>query len=164
MKLSGILLSFAAAPLMISCALQPVVLSPVGPNPHRIGSTSGGKGDLVVYSETEEYYEDQMPFFPHSDYMIYAKDGKLLKRVWNHQNHEDEWPAIVTLPPGEYVVKAWAEFHGLTSVPVIIKPNKTTKVILQPGWNPGNTISSSNLVQMPNGYFVGWRAQTQPNE
>ncbi len=164
MKLTAIFLYLGVAPFMVSCALQPVVLSPVGPSPYGIGASSSKQGDLVVYTETEEYYEDQMPYFPHSDYMIYTKEGKLLRRVWNHQNHEDESPTIVTLPPGEYLVKAWAEFYGLTSVPVIIQPNRTTRVILQPGWNPGTTVANSDLVKIPNGYFVGWRGQTQPGQ
>ena len=87
--------------------------------------------------------------------------GTRLKLVWNHQTHEDENPAVVSLNPGEYVVKAWAELYGNTTVPVVIKPNRTTAVILQPGWNPGKTVASADLVQMPNGYFVGWRAGLQ---
>ena len=116
-------------------------------------------GDLVVYSESEEYYEDQMSYFPHSDYSIYTQTGKLLKRVWNHQSHEDESPAEVSLPPGRYEVRAWADFYGLVSVPVLIEPNRTTRPILQPGWKPAENVARADLVQAPNGYFVGWRAR-----
>jgi hypothetical protein len=159
MKIKAMLLCAAAAPLMVSCALQPIALAPVGPNPFRAGASSVDRGDLVVYSETEEYFEDDMFYFPHTDYQIYSTDGRLLKRVWNHQNHEDESPATVSLPPGHYIVKAWAEFYGLTSVPVVIKANRTTKLILQPGWNPGKTVAAAQTVRMPNGYPVGWRAE-----
>ena len=87
-------------------------------------------GDLQVYTEPEEYYQEELSYFPHTDYQLYTSDGKHLRRVWNHNTHEDETPAIVSLPPGRYVVQAWAEFYGLVSVPVVIKPNELTKVIL----------------------------------
>ena len=147
------------AALLASCASQPLALEPVGPGPLARTASSPPKGDLQVFTETEEYYEDEMSWFPHTDYEIYTAAGKRLKRVWNHHDHEDEFPATVTLPPGKYIVKASAEFYGLVSVPVIIKPNETTTVILQPGWRPGN-VARTDLVQMPNGYFVGWRADS----
>ncbi len=43
-------------------------------------------------------------------------------------------------------------------VPVVIKPGQTTRVILQPGWTPKRSYSAGELVQVPNGYAVGWRA------
>jgi len=162
MKINTMCLLLGVTPLLSSCALNTIALAPVGPGPFAGGASSNDKGDLEVYSEREEYYEDDLSYFPHTDYQIYTADGKHLKHVWNHQNHEDEFPATVTLPPGEYVVKAWADFYGLVSVPVQIKPNETTRVILQPGWKPGKTFASSELVRMPNGYFVGWRADLPP--
>lgn len=145
--------------LLASCASQPLALAPVGPGPGVSRASSPGKGDLQVFTETEEYYLDQMSYYPHTDYQIYNMDGKRLERVWNHQTHEDERPATVSLQPGTYLVKAWAEFYGVVTVPVVIKPNQTTTVVLQPGWNPDKPVASSELVQMPNGYFVGWRAE-----
>ena len=145
-------------PLLSSCASPPIALAPVVPGFSVNGATSNRKGDLQVYTETEEYYADEMSYFPHTDYEIYTPNGKRLQRVWNHQGHEDESPAIITLAPGEYVVKAQAEFFGMVTVPVVIKPNKTTRVVLQPGWQPDDTAAKSALVQIPNGYFVGWRA------
>jgi len=144
--------------LLTSCASQPLALGPVGPGPGGSRASSISKGDLQVFTETEEYYLDQMSYFPHTDYQIYSLEGKHLRRVWNHQTHEDERPAIVSLPPGMYLVKAWAEFYGVVTVPVSIKSNQTTTVVLQPGWNPGKPVASADLVQMPDGYFVGWRA------
>ena len=158
MKLNTTFFLLGVIPLWASCAMQPIVLTPVGPGPFVNGASSNGKGDLEVYTETEEFYEDEMSYFPHTDYEIYTPDGECLKHVWNHQNHEDEHPATVTLPPGRYVVRAWADLHGLVEVPVVIRPNETTRVVLQPGWKPGETVPKSDLVQMPNGYFVGWRA------
>jgi hypothetical protein len=158
MKTSVKFILLVVIPLLASCASQPIALAPVGPGPFAHRASSNSNGDLQVYTETEEYYLDEMSYFPHTDYQIYTTDGKHLKRVWNHQTHEDEYPATVTLPPGEYVVKAYAEFYGPVIVPVVIKPAETTRVILQPGWKPARTVTRSDLVQIPNGYFVGWRA------
>ncbi len=159
MKISTKFCLFSVIPLLASCASQPIILAPVGPGPFRVAVAPNGAGHLQVYTETEEYYEDDQSYFPHTDYEIYTVDGKRLKRIWNHQNHEDEYPATVALPPGQYVVKAQADFYGLVSVPVVIKEHQTTRVILQPGWKPQRTVSASELVRMPNGYFVGWRAR-----
>jgi len=151
-------------PLLASCVSEPIALAPVGPGPVANGAASTWKGDLEVYTETEEFCEDEMSWFPHTDYQIYTADGKRLKRVWNHQNHQDESPAVVTLPPGKYVVQAQAQFYGRVIVPVVIKPGETTRVILQPGWKPGKEIARSDLVQIPNGYAVGWRAELPLNQ
>ncbi len=158
MKIKSTLLLSGFAVLLTSCASPPLALAPVGPAPISDPSPQPDKGVLQVYSETQEYYEDQMSYFPHTDYQLYTADGRRLKRVWNHQNHEDEYPALVTLPPGNYVVRAWAEFYGLVNVPVVIRPNETTTVILQPGWKPGSTVPKNDLVKIPDGYYVGWRA------
>ena len=145
-------------PLFVSCVSPPITVAPVGPDPFETGASAIGKGDLEVYTEPGEHAEDDLFYFPHTDYEIYTTAGKRLKYIWNHQNHEDESPAVVTLPPGEYVVRAWAELYGLVNVPVVINIGQTTRVFLQPGWKPENTVASSDLVQMPKGYFVGWRA------
>jgi hypothetical protein len=159
MNFKPIYLFSLTACLPLSCASPPMVLAPVGPGPVINGASVPGKGDLQVYSETEEYGDDMaVPFYPHKDYLIYNADGKRLKRVWNHRDIEDEQPAIVTLAAGNYLVKAQAEFYGTVTVPVVIKQNQTTRVILQPGWKPAKSLHRSQLVEIPKGYFVGWHA------
>lgn len=148
----------AIVPLLVSCASAPVTLAPVGPGPYALVASQRGMGKLQVYSQPEEYYDEDLPYFPHTDYQLFTVDGTHLRRVWNHTTHEDETPVVVSLRPGKYLVQAWAEFQGVVRVPVVIKANKLTKVILQPGWNPGNHVTRTNLVQIPKGYFVGWRA------
>ena len=160
MKIStGILLSLVL-PWLAGCASQPVVLQPVGPRPFGWEYAGmNGKGQLQVFTETDEYEMDHdVPFCPHRDYEVYTADGKRLKRVWNSQNHEDETPTVVSLPAGRYEIQADAEFYGRVHVPVIIRPNQLTKVVLQPGWNP-RQVASSDLVRMPDGYAIGWKAQ-----
>lgn len=146
-------------PLLASCASQPIALAPVGPAPRAARPAASRTGRLQVFTETEEHDDDDRYYFPHRDYEIYAADGQRLRRVWNALDHEDENPALVTLPVGQYVVKASAEFYGLVSVPVEIRPGRTTTVVLQPGWKPRKGFAASDLVQLPNGSFVGWRAQ-----
>jgi hypothetical protein len=151
-------LLLGAIPLLTSCASQPIALAPVGPRPGEIVVSPAAAGRLQVFSETEEYDEDDQYYFPHSDYTIYTVDGKRVKHVWNHETREDETPLVVTLPAGRYVVRAEAELYGLVTVPVVVKPGQTTRLVLQPGWTPPGQPAGSELVQMPNGYAVGWRA------
>ena len=165
MKTKTSYLLLGVIPLLASCASQPVTLAPVGPHPVAGEQflPSSGNGKLQVFTETDEYeYNEDVPFFPHRDYQIYTAEGRRLKRVWNSQSHQDETPAVVTLPAGNYLVKADAEFYGVVSVPVVIKPSQTTLVILQPGWKPGRAVVSAALVRMPGGYPVGWRAGLPP--
>jgi hypothetical protein len=147
--------------LLVSCASQPIAIAPVGPKPGAWTDfgLANGAGYLQVFTETDEYeWNHDVPFCPHRDYQIYATDGKRLRRVWNSQNHEDETPTVVDLPAGNYLVKADAEFYGPVTVPVVIRPGALTKVILQPGWHSGKSVGSADLVQMPNGYYIGWKA------
>ena len=72
-------------------------------------------------------------------------------------------PPLVTLPAGHYLLRADAEFCGRVLVPVVIKPDQTTRVVLEPGWKPNRRVSPADLVQTPNGYFVGWRADLSRN-
>jgi hypothetical protein len=154
------LCSFLSLLLLTSCGSEPLVLSPIGPAHSTGGSYLTGVGRLQVFTETDEFEVDHdVPYFPHRDYQIYTADGKRLQRVWNAQNHEDETPTIVSLPAGRYEVRADAEFYGLVRVPVLIKPNQLTKVILQPGWKPQLTASANEVVSLPKGYAVGWSAQ-----
>ncbi len=154
-------LFFAVGALLVACASQQVVTTAVGPRPLGWSGAAlpSGNGQLQVFTETDEYeFDHDVPFFPHRDYRIYTADGKYLRRVWNAQSHQDETPAMVNLPAGKYLVKADAEFYGPITLTVAIRPNELTRVVLQPGWTPPNTVARSDLVQMPKGYYIGWRA------
>jgi hypothetical protein len=148
-------------PFLASCASQPLTLAPVGPRPVATERflPHSGNGQLEVFTETQEWDpSDDVPYFPHSDYQLYSAAGTRLKRVWNAQNHEDQTPAAVTLPAGNYTVRAAAQGYGLVSVPVVIRPGQTTTVILQPGWKPAAAGAGAEIVRMPDGYPIGWRA------
>ena len=68
-----------------------------GPPDHRNGLA---EGYLLVYSATDEVSDGDLPFNPHSSYLIYTPDGKLFKSVENHMSRSDEIPDTVRLPVG----------------------------------------------------------------
>jgi hypothetical protein len=84
------------------------------------------KGYLMVYSATDEVSDGDLPFNPHSSYLIYTPDGKLFKSVENHISRSDEIPDIVRLPAGSYIVEARSANNGYVRVRVVIKPSRQT--------------------------------------
>src|SRR5690242_2826654 len=104
------LLMLGLLPLFASCASPPLRLAAVGPAPSGGGSLPGGVGRLQAFTETREYTDDDVYYFPHSGYQITTPEGKHIRYVWNHNTHEDEKPSTVTLPAGQYLVEADAEF------------------------------------------------------
>ena len=156
---NSVLVCAVATGLLAGCASQPIILPAVGPQNLATDYGRHGEGRLQVFTETDEFEVSQdVPYFPHRDYWIYSADQKRIKRVWNSENHEDETPTIVSLPAGSYEIRADAEFYGPVRVPVVIRANRLTKVVLQPGYMPGLNVADSDLVRMPDGYVVGWRA------
>jgi hypothetical protein len=94
-----------------------------GPPDH---GTRLAEGYLMVYSATDEVSDGELPFNPHSSYLIYAPDGKLFKSVENHMSRSDEIPDIVRLPAGSYIVEARSANNGYVRVRVVIKPMRQT--------------------------------------
>ena len=84
------------------------------------------KGYLMVYSATDEVSDGDLPFNPHSSYLIFTPDGKLFKSVENHMSRSDEIPDIVRLPAGSYIVEARSANNGYVRVRVVIKPSRQT--------------------------------------
>ena len=94
-----------------------------GPSDH---GTRLAEGYLLVYSATDEVSDGDLPFNPHSSYLIYKPDGKLFKSVENHMSRSDEIPDIVRLPAGSYIVEARSANNGYVRVRVVIKPRRQT--------------------------------------
>ena len=94
-----------------------------GPPDH---GTRLAEGYLMVYSATDEVSDGELPFNPHSSYLIYTPDGKLFKSVENHMSRSDEIPDIVRLPAGSYIVEARSANNGYVRVRVVIKPSRQT--------------------------------------
>jgi hypothetical protein len=100
----------------------------------------------------------------HTDYTIYAPDGKVFKKVQNAQNPNDPQPAIVSLPPGRYQVEAVAQDYGTVEIPVVIEPGKLTVVNLQRTPNPVvESVNRNDAVLLGGDRIVGWRSAVATN-
>src|SRR5262249_17233059 len=76
------------------------------------------KGSLEVYSARDESSDGDLLYYPHSSYVIYARDGKLFKNVENHLSRSDENPETVSLPIGFYTIVAREDKGGYVRIPV----------------------------------------------
>jgi hypothetical protein len=126
-KLLIVLFAFSCGSLMMAQAEDThslfMGLVRSGPPDH---GTRLAKGYLMVYSATDEVNDGDLPFNPHSSYLIYTPDGKLFKSVENHMSRSDEIPDIVRLPAGSYIVEARSANNGYVRVRVVIKPSRQT--------------------------------------
>src|SRR5438067_13866527 len=90
-KLLIVLFAFSCGSLMMAQAEDTdslfIGLVRCGP-PHHGTGLAGGY--LLVYSATNEVSVDDIPFNPHSSYLIYTQDGKLYKSVEIHMSRSDE--------------------------------------------------------------------------
>jgi len=126
-KLLIVLFAFSCGSLMMAQAEDThslfMGLVRSGPPDH---GTRLAEGYLMVYSATDEVSDGELPFNPHSSYLIYTADGKLFKSVENHMSRSDEIPDIVRLPAGSYIVEARSANNGYVRVRVVIKPSRQT--------------------------------------
>jgi len=160
MKSIRFILGAAVISLLTGCASTPVVLAPVGPNPMGYPGT-GSKGQLLVYSAWQGHGEGNNPcYYQHSDYYIYQTSGKLVRHVENSVGHYAQSPRPEFLPAGKYIVQARAKGYGniWVKVPVVIQDGQTTRLHLDTGWMVPRGTAKSELVSVPGGYPVGWRA------
>jgi hypothetical protein len=72
---------------------------------------AGGKGLLVVHTDTFPYYDGGIVYYPHRPYEILTREGESVRRVPNHRGENDEVPMRVELAPGTYLVRAETS-HG----------------------------------------------------
>jgi hypothetical protein len=126
-------------------------------------ATSAATGTLVVHSAyvVGADFNARDRYRPaHSDYEIFTAGGALYERVHNQTGTMIPDAVPVTLPPGNYVVKAQANGWGTVSVPVVIKRGQRTAVFLEGGAPvPGETASNlARFVRLPDGEAVGWKA------
>ena len=126
-KLLIVLFAFSCASLMMAQAEDTdslfIGMVRSGPPDH---GTRLAEGYLLVYSATDEVSDGDLPFNPHSSYVVYTPDGKLFKSVENHMSRSDEIPDIVRLPAGYYIVDARSANNGYVRVRVVIKPSHQT--------------------------------------
>ncbi|HTV39241.1 MAG TPA: hypothetical protein VMF08_01590 [Candidatus Sulfotelmatobacter sp.] len=142
--------------VLAGCASTQVGVAPVGPDPATVAPVTGN-GQLEVYSALSARSEGNNPTWrQHSSYYIYTASGRRLRHVDNAPGYYSTLPRLVTLPPGEYIVKARAKDALWTRVPVVIKPNEITRVHLDGNWQPN--APGVEVVMAPQGYAIGWRA------
>jgi hypothetical protein len=98
--------------------------------------------------------------YQRTDYEVYDPDGHRIKHVVNTVRPCDLTPRVVTLAPGKYIVVAKARHASRVSVPVEIVAGRMSKIHLDENWKlPVNT-PKDELVSLPSGSPVGWRADT----
>jgi hypothetical protein len=157
MKKILIILGAAGALVLTGCATtKQVSMATVGPNPARVAAATGN-GQLEVYSALSGRSEGNNPTWrQHSDYYVVNSHGRRMKHVMNSAGYYSTLPRLVSLPAGEYIVKARAKGAMWTTVPVVVKPDEITRVHLDGNWQTG--ASGAEVVMAPEGYPVGWRA------
>jgi hypothetical protein len=101
-------------------------------NPHAASSSPSNirNGDLVVYSATYSQTLEQSEYPAHTNYTIATVDDHVIEHVTNATGTFNSRPARVSLPAGEYHVRAQYGRGGFVIVPVVIEPGKITVVDL----------------------------------
>ena len=129
-------------------------------------STTTGTGDLIVYSATYAPTLEQSEYTAHTNYTIATPDDKVIQRVANATGSFASRPARVSLPAGEYHVRAQYEGGRFVTVSIVIEPGKTTVLDLEgEGSKQASatkttpaTETAKEIIRLPNGKAVGWRA------
>jgi len=125
-----------------------------------------GTGYLQVFSSLAVQSDDQNQasnggnpiWYQHTDYSVYDAEGKRVEHVDNSMGHYSTSPRLVSLPPGNYTVRARGKQWLSINVPVVIKAHRTTKVHLDDNWEPPAGTPKTEVVTGPGGYPAGWSA------
>jgi hypothetical protein len=167
-SLAGCLAGFASsAPLAITEAVGPA------PTEH---AQATGKSTLEVYTArvrapvdlNREVFEWNNDFgkndflyeAAHSDYTILSADGKVLQQVRNARGPSDFQPAVVSLAPGTYKIRAKARDYGEVTIPVVIEAARLTSVNLERYRSPvSDSVPRTDLVLLGRDRVVGWKAK-----
>jgi hypothetical protein len=122
------------------------------------------QGALIVYSATRvsEYAQSEYPV--HTPYAIYTQAKQVVKEVENTAGSFNQDPEQVSLPPGQYRVKALAVGIGEVIVPVVIEEGETTVVDLDGTAARQEQSSKTNWVRLPDGHVVGRRASCNTSD
>src|SRR5882757_7689516 len=114
-------------------------------------------GNLIVYSATYAPTLEQSEYPEHTDYTISTPDGKVIQHVKNATGSYGSRPAIVSLSPGQYHVRAQYDRGGFVVIPVVIKSGKTIVFDLDGEPLPQGSRGAKE-VRLPNGKVAGWFA------
>lgn len=94
------------------------------------GHGAPAPGTLIVYSATYPQTLEQSEYPAHTNYTIATPDDEVIEHVTNATGSFNSRPAKVSLPAGEYHVRAQYNGGRFVIVPVLIEPNKTTTLDL----------------------------------
>jgi hypothetical protein len=159
MKSICLILGAGLVSVLVGCTSTPVALAPVGPNPAGVERPSSD-GQLQVFTSLIGRSEGNNPvWYQHTSYYIDDLNGRLVKHVQNTTGRYAETPSRVLLPAGKYLVKAQANDYFWVNVPVTIERGRTTRIHLDDSWKLPAEASKTELVSLPNGNPVGWRAE-----
>jgi len=124
------------------------------------GSTDGFLTVYSAYDAGAHFYDRTYDGKEYSDYSIFDKNGKLLRKVHNSTDTAIEAPATVTLPPGQYKVIARANGYGDVTVPITIGKSQQTVLHLEGGETASELAGAdpNNEVRLPDGQVVGLKS------
>lgn len=162
MKMTSVLLGAALVSWLTGCATPQVVMPTVGPNPAGQANSST-TGQLEVFSALQLHrdgpeFQLSPGWYQHTDYNVYTMDGRRVRHVSNSVGHYEQVPAVISLPVGKYFVMARAQDYLSVKTPVVIEPGLTTRVHLDDKWQPPQNVNPSEVVRVPGGHPIGWRA------
>ena len=152
------LLAALAIPFALACVpKREFSLAPVGPPPKRSSSSTATDGQLVVYSAWERTGTLDSEHQNHGSYAVLTADRKPVLQVRNWVSPMINDPAIVSLVPGSYFVKARVQGYGVILLPVVIESQKTTTLYLDDTTKPDLIgRDPAGRVRLPDGRVIGW--------
>jgi hypothetical protein len=115
-------------------------------------------GELTVYSATYSPTLEQSEYPAHTNYTIATVDDHVIEHVTNATGTFNSRPARVSLPAGEYHVRAQYNGGRFVTVPVVIEPDKITVVDLDGEALSQRRAVGREMVRLPDGQVVGWSA------
>ena len=121
-------------------------------------SSSSRNGELRVYSATYSQTLEQSEYPAHTNYTIATVDDQVVEHVTNATGTFNSRPARVSLPAGEYHVRAQYNGGRFVTFPVVIGPDKTTVVDLDGEALSQGRATAKEMVRLPSGQVVGWSA------
>lgn len=145
MKLTRIFLSFVLASLLASCASDKMAT----------GGKSGAApvGYLEIFTATKTVPDGDSTYdYPHTGYTIYDEHGRFVQYVPNHAGRMDAVPSRVSVPAGNYRIKATSERHGLVTFPIEIAAGQSRVIHLEGADLKGDRLQVRSI----DGKAVGW--------
>jgi hypothetical protein len=144
----------ALADVMNSTALMCLLLLMSAPDCAISGAAANG--DLIVYSETYSPTLEQSEYPAHTNYTIATVDDHVIEHVTNATGSFNSKPARVSLPAGEYHVRAQYNGGRFVTFPVVIHSDNTTVVDLDGEAISQGSVGAREMVRLPDGQVVGW--------